>query len=81
MALRHCPSCDQSVSQTERQCGVCGYDLGPALDPPIKKISGKFAVIGIVLITIGVIGTALGTLWGPPAILPGVAFYMMAKFF
>jgi len=47
---------------------------------PIRKISGKLTALGVVIIALGVIGTALGTWWGPAALLPGVAFYMMAKF-
>ena len=81
MALSHCPSCSQSVSGTEDLCSHCGHDLSESSVAPIKKISGKFALIGVVLITLGVIGTALGTWWGPPTILPGLAFYLMAKFF
>jgi hypothetical protein len=53
----------------------------PKLVAPIRKISGKFSAIGVIVIALGVIGTVLGTWWGPPAILPGVAFFMMSRFF
>jgi hypothetical protein len=81
MALDSCPSCNQTTSDSDGVCGNCGYDLGSTPVAPIKKISGKFALIGVVLIAAGVIGTAIGTWWGPPTILPGLAFYLMAKFF
>ena len=80
MALMTCPSCSAQTSGLDGLCSHCGHPVQPDLVPPIKKLSGKFAAIGIVIIAIAVIGTVLGTWWGPAALLPGVAFYMMARF-
>jgi hypothetical protein len=51
-----------------------------ASQAPIKTLSGKLSLLGAVIIAIAVIGTVLGTWWGPATFLPGIAFYMMAKF-
>lgn len=80
MAQVTCISCHQPNPSKATRCALCGADL-PVPVAPIRKISGKFAVVGVVVIAVGVIGTVLGTWWGPVAILPGVAFYMMARFF
>jgi hypothetical protein len=80
MASSTCPACRYENPAKSPHCTSCG---APLLDtmPPIQRWSGKFSAAGAVIIAIGVIGTVLGTWWGPPAILPGVAFYMMARFF
>jgi hypothetical protein len=80
MAQVSCKSCHQPNPSRASHCALCGEAL-PLPILPIRQWSGKFAVAGIVIIAIGVIGTVLGTWWGPPALLPGVAFYMMARFF
>lgn len=80
MALITCPSCSTLTSDSASTCDHCGKSLRPRGEAPITKLSGKFTVVGVVIIAIAVIGTALGTWWGPAALLPGVALYMMAKF-
>lgn len=80
MALIICPSCSAQTSDSASACDHCGKPIRPQGEAPIKKLSGKFTAVGVVIIAIAVIGTALGTWWGPAALLPGVAFYMMAKF-
>ena len=75
-----CASCRHENPKDSRSCMSCGAAL-PKSGAPIRHWSGKFSAIGVVLIALGVIGTALGTWWGPPTILPGVAFYMMSRFF
>ena len=75
-----CTNCHQENQQGMVSCASCGTVLPKPL-APIRQLSGKFSAIGVVVIALGVIGTVLGTWWGPPAILPGVAFYMMGRFF
>lgn len=75
-----CTSCHHENQNDATRCVSCGTAL-PKSVAPIRKISGKFSAIGVVVIALGVIGTVLGTWWGPPAILPGVAFFMMSRFF
>ncbi|MEY4684777.1 MAG: hypothetical protein RLZ25_1236 [Pseudomonadota bacterium] len=75
-----CTSCHHENRKQAENCAACGAVL-PKPVAPIRKLSGKFSAIGVVVIALGVIGTVLGTWWGPPTILPGVAFYMMGRFF
>jgi hypothetical protein len=75
-----CTSCHHENQKDASSCASCGAAL-PKSVAPIQKISGKFSAIGVIVIALGVIGTVLGTLWGPPAILPGVALVMMSRFF
>ena len=80
MALITCPSCAAQTSDTASTCAHCGQPVRPHGEAQIKSLSGKFSAIGVVIVAIAVIGTVLGTWWGPAALLPGIAFYMMAKF-
>jgi hypothetical protein len=79
MALMTCPSCSAQTSDLSGTCDQCGKTL-PASQAPIKTLSGKLSLLGAVIIALAVIGTVLGTWWGPATFLPGIAFYMMAKF-
>ena len=79
MALMTCPSCSAQTSDLSGTCDQCGKTL-LASQAPIKTLSGKLSLLGAVIIAIAVIGTVLGTWWGPATFLPGIAFYMMAKF-
>lgn len=78
MALITCPSCAAQTSDTAGTCTHCGNPVRAVA--PIRQLSGKLALIGVVVIAVAVIGTALGTWWGPAALLPGIALSMMAKF-
>jgi hypothetical protein len=80
MALVTCPSCAAQTSDMASVCGHCGKPIRPKGEAPIKQLSGKFTLVGVVIIAAAIIGTVLGTWWGPAALLPGIAFYMMAKF-
>lgn len=80
MAGPVCPVCSHENLERASRCEACGNFLPGAL-APIRMWSGKFKVAGVVIMTVGVIGIALGTWWGPSAILPGLAFYMMGRFF
>ena len=80
MANVICTSCHHENQKGGVSCASCGAVL-PKSVAPIRQLSGKFSAVGVVVIAIGVIGTVLGTWWGPPAILPGVAFYMKGRFF
>jgi hypothetical protein len=80
MALTHCPTCSYQNDSSQKSCAQCGHALDGANKAPIRTLSGKFRFLGVVIIAIAVIGTVLGTWWGPPGLLPGVAFYMMANF-
>ncbi len=80
MALVTCPSCSAQTSDLASACGHCGQPVRPLGEAPIKKLSGKLTALGVVIIALAIIGTVFGTWWGPAALLPGVAFYMMAKF-
>jgi hypothetical protein len=80
MASSTCPACRYENPAKTPHCASCGAALLDSI-PPIRRWSGKFSAVGAVIIAIGVIGTVLGTWWGPPTLLPGVAFYMMARFF
>ncbi len=80
MALVTCPSCSTQTSDLASACSQCGEPIRTTRIVPIKTLSGKLSLLGAVILTIAIIGTALGTWWGPAALLPGVAFYMMAKF-
>lgn len=75
-----CSNCRHENPKEATDCASCGAVL-PKLVAPIRQWSGKFSAIGAVLIALGVIGTVLGTWWGPVTILPGVAFYIMGRFF
>ena len=79
MALMTCPSCSAQTSDLSGTCDQCRNPL-PASQAPIKTLSGKLKLLGAVIIALAVIGTVLGTWWGPATFLPGIAFYMMAKF-
>ena len=79
MALITCPSCSAQTSDLSAACDQCGNPL-PASQALIKTLSGKLSLLGAVIIALAVIGTVLGTWWGPATFLPGIAFYMMAKF-
>ena len=80
MALVTCPSCSAPTSDLASVCSQCGQPIEAARTAPIKTLSGKLSLIGALVLTIAIIGTVLGTWWGPAALLPGIAFYMMAKF-
>jgi hypothetical protein len=80
MAMMTCPSCGAQTSDLSVRCAQCNQPLPPSREAPIKKLSGKLSLLGVVIIATAIIGTALGTWWGPAALLPGVAFFMMAKF-
>jgi len=80
MAMVTCPACGAQTSDLSSHCAECNQALPPSVAAPIKQISGKLTALGVVIIALAVIGTALGAWWGPAALLPGVAFYMMAKF-
>ncbi|MFM8443100.1 MAG: hypothetical protein ACKN9W_07115 [Methylococcus sp.] len=80
MALVTCPACGAQTSDLSSHCPECNQALPPSVVAPIKKVSGKLTALGVVIIAVAVIGTALGTWWGPAALLPGIAFYMMSKF-
>lgn len=75
-----CSSCHHENEKVATNCASCGATL-PNSVAPIRQLSGKFSAAGVVVIALGIIGTVLGTWWGPPAILPGVALYMMGRFF
>ena len=80
MALVTCPSCSAPTSDLASVCSQCGQPIEATRTAPIKTLSGKLSLIGALVLTIAIIGTVLGTWWGPAALLPGIAFYMMAKF-
>ena len=79
MALSVCSVCRHKNPSQFTRCEVCGGSLDKRL--PIALWSGKFKVVGVVVMAIGIVGMTIGTWWGPPAILPGLAFYMMGRFF
>ena len=80
MALVTCPACGAQTSDLSSHCPECNQALPSSVVAPIKKVSGKLTALGVVMIAVAVIGTALGTWGGPAALLPGIAFYMMSKF-
>lgn len=80
MALVTCPSCAAQTSDTASTCTHCGQPIRPHGEALIKGLSGKFSAVGVLIIAAGIIGTVLGAWWGPAALLPGIAFFMMAKF-
>ena len=80
MALIHCPTCSCQNDSTHKACAQCGQSLAGVGKAPIRSLRGKLRVLGVVIIAVGIMGTVLGTWWGPPGVLPGVAFYMMANF-
>lgn len=80
MALVTCQSCAASTSDLAGVCAQCGSPIRTSTVAPIRKLSGKLSLIGVVVMSIAVIGTALGTWWGPATFLPGIAFFMMSKF-
>ena len=80
MALTTCPSCSNQTSDLSGTCSHCGHPIETQGIAPIKTLSGKLSLLGAIILTIAIIGTVLGTWWGPAALLPGIAFYMMAKF-
>jgi len=80
MALITCPSCSAQTSNLSAVCNQCGQSITAVRTAPIKTLSGKLSLLGALILSIAIIGTVLGTWWGPAALLPGIAFYMMAKF-
>ena len=80
MAGLVCSACSHENPHRADHCEACGRVLDRSV-APIALWSGKFKVAGVFIMAIGVIGMTLGTWWGPPALLPGLAFYMMGRFF
>jgi hypothetical protein len=75
-----CFACSHQNPGGVRRCEACQVPR-PGARSEISRLSGKFTLVGVIVIALGVIGTALGTWWGPPALLPGIAFYLMGRFF
>lgn len=80
MALIICSHCKSQTSDLSSTCDQCGKQVHPKGVAPVKRLSGKFSLVGVIILTIGVIGTGLGGWWGPAVLLPGLALMMMAKF-
>lgn len=80
MALIICPHCKAQTTDLSKVCDHCGKTVHPKGEAPVKRLSGKFSLVGVIILTIGVIGTGLGGWWGPAVLLPGVVLMMMAKF-
>ena len=80
MSLIICPHCNAQTTDLSTTCDHCGKKVNPKGEAPIRRLSGKFSLIGVIILTVGVIGTGMGTLWGPAVLLPGIALMMMAKF-
>ncbi len=80
MALVTCPHCAAQTTDLASACDYCGQPVKRVVEAPIKKLSGKLSAAGAIIVTMGVIGTILGTWWGPVTVLPGVAIFLMAKF-
>ena len=80
MALVNCPSCSAQTSNMASVCSQCGKPITGESVAPIHRLSGKLSLLGALIVTIAVIGTVLGTWWGPAAFLPGIAFFMMSRF-
>lgn len=75
-----CFACSHQNPAGVLRCEAC-KERRPGARSEISRWSGKFTLVGVIVIALGVIGTALGAWWGPPALLPGIAFYLMGRFF
>jgi predicted RNA-binding Zn-ribbon protein involved in translation (DUF1610 family) len=80
MAFMTCQSCGAEMIERGDPCPHCGQSAASRQEAPIRKLSGQFRVVAVFILAIAVIGTLMGTWWGPPALLPGVAVWMMSKF-
>ena len=63
MALRECPECRQSISDTAERCPSCGYQQTG--NPPVSN-AGRKSVL-IIAVCLGAFGALVGFSVGNPA--------------
>jgi len=82
MALVTCPECAAQIADQATACPICGKSIkSPRADlAPIHRVDGKLQAIGTVLLASGVIATVAGGWWGPALLFPGMAIFILGRF-
>jgi uncharacterized membrane protein YvbJ len=80
-----CPECGSSTPSEEERCHHCGGAIknscvhSPASSQSVQGIKRVILIAGTLFVAVGVIGTVLGTWWGPALIFPGVVSFFLGR--
>ena len=79
-----CPACIGQISNDAAACPHCGEPVAASrslpTQVPIQRTGGKILAIGTVLVASAIIATMAGAWWGPALLFPGVAVFILGKF-
>lgn len=78
-----CPTCKAPFDSDNTRCPKCGNaatSVSAGMEAPIRRLSGKLAAVGTVVLAAGVVSTILGAWWGPALLFPGAIILALGKF-